>query len=104
MQAGLLPFGTGYHSNHLAIFVVINIDNILNTKIGAIQSITAWKLIQASQKERKIFIKEVDKHYNNQNIYNFRSTRIGMGHKPHRGIRMVQPRNGNQNVTRRETD
>jgi hypothetical protein len=72
MQAGLLLFGTGYHSDLRAIFVVINIDNILNTKIGAIQSITARKLIQAF--------------------------------KPQRGIRTVRPRNGNRNVTRRETD
>jgi ABC-type uncharacterized transport system fused permease/ATPase subunit len=70
MQAGLLPFGTGYHSNHPAIFVVVNIDSILNTKIGAIQSITARKLIQASRKEQKIFIEEVDKHFNNQNLCN----------------------------------
>jgi hypothetical protein len=69
-RSGLLPFGTGYHSDHRALFVVINIEGILGTKIGSINTIMARKLLQASPKERKIFLTEADKHYNNQNLYN----------------------------------
>jgi hypothetical protein len=50
-RSGLLPFGSGYHSDHRAMFVVLNIESILGTKIGSINMIMARKLIQASPKE-----------------------------------------------------
>jgi hypothetical protein len=51
--AGALPFGTGYHSDHRALFITINFEDFFNTKLGAIDTIAARKLIQASPKERK---------------------------------------------------
>jgi exonuclease III len=69
-RAGLLPFGTGYHSDHRAVFIVVNITAILKTLVNSIDTITARKLIQASPKERKMFLKEADKHFSNQNLYN----------------------------------
>jgi hypothetical protein len=42
---------------------------ILNAQVKPIDSITARKLIQATLKERKIFLDESDFHFQNQNIY-----------------------------------
>jgi hypothetical protein len=64
-RAGILPFGTGYHSDHRAIFIRVNIKNIPQTTIRSIDTITAQKMLQASLRERKIFLTEADKHFNN---------------------------------------
>jgi hypothetical protein len=47
-KAGILPFGTGYHSDHRSVFVAIKIDKILRATVQAIDSITARKLHQAT--------------------------------------------------------
>jgi hypothetical protein len=68
-KAGILPFGTGYQSDHRAIFVTINMENILSSKITATDTITARKLQQATPRERELFLREVNRYYENQNIY-----------------------------------
>jgi hypothetical protein len=68
-RAGALPFGTGYHSDHKALFITINFEDFFNTKLGAIDTIAARKLIQASPKERQKFMELVDTHFQNQNLY-----------------------------------
>jgi hypothetical protein len=68
-RSGMLPFGIGYPSDHRALFVKVNLEQILKTTIKAIDTITARKLTQATPRERKIFLEEVDKHFNNQNLY-----------------------------------
>jgi hypothetical protein len=67
--AGILPFGTGYHSDHKAIFTVIDFETFFNTKITPSDTITARNLVQATPKERKIFLESVDNHFQNQNIF-----------------------------------
>jgi hypothetical protein len=68
-RAGILPFGYGYQSDHRALFIKIQIGDILSTSVSPIDSITARKLIQATPKERKIFLEEVDRLLQNQNLY-----------------------------------
>jgi hypothetical protein len=68
-KAGILPFGTGYQSDHRAIFVAINMENILSSQIKAIDTITARKLQQATPRERETFLREVNRYLDNQNIY-----------------------------------
>jgi hypothetical protein len=68
-KAGILQFGTGYQSDHRALFVSIDIANILSAKVNAIDSITAWKLQQATPKEKEKFIQETDSYLNNNNVY-----------------------------------
>jgi hypothetical protein len=70
VEAGILPFGMGYHSDHRAIFVSIQMEKILTTKVQSSDSITARKLQQATPKERDIFIQEAHRYLDNQNIYN----------------------------------
>jgi hypothetical protein len=67
--AGILPFGIGYQSDHRALFASIDIENILTTKVQAIDSITARKLQQATPKEREKFIQETHFNLNNNNVY-----------------------------------
>jgi hypothetical protein len=67
--AGILPFGTGYQSDHRALFATINIEDILTTKVKAINSITARNLQQATPKEREKFIQETHFYLNNNNVY-----------------------------------
>jgi hypothetical protein len=69
-RAGILTFGIGYHSDHRALFIDIAIENILSTKVSTIDSITARKLIQATPRERQLFIQTVNEYLKNQNIYN----------------------------------
>jgi exonuclease III len=68
-RAGILPFGYGYQSDHRALFIKIQIGDILSTSVSPMDSITAWKPIQATPKERKIFLEEVDRLLQNQNLY-----------------------------------
>jgi hypothetical protein len=68
-KAGILPFGLGYHSDHRAVFAEIDLENILATQVTSVDSITARKLIQATPKERTIFIQKVHEFLENQNIY-----------------------------------
>jgi hypothetical protein len=70
VEAGILPFEMGYHSDHRAIFVSIQMEKILTTKVQSSDSITARKLQQAIPKERDIFIQEAHRYLDNQNIYN----------------------------------
>jgi hypothetical protein len=69
VTAGILPFGTGYQSDHRAIFASINIGKILSASVQAIDSITTRKLQQATPKERVVFIQETHSYLNNNNIY-----------------------------------
>lgn len=68
-KSGILPFGYGYHSDHRAIFAVIQIEKILSSQITTVDTITARKLQQAMPKERDIFLKEANRYLKNQNIY-----------------------------------
>lgn len=68
-RAGITPFGLGYHSDHRALFVTIDIEKILQSKTKAIDSITARKLQQTTPKERQIFLETVHYHFENQNVY-----------------------------------
>jgi hypothetical protein len=65
----MLPFGVGYHSDHRALFIKINLEKILSISVRPINTITARKLTQASPRERKIFLEEADCHFSNQNLY-----------------------------------
>jgi hypothetical protein len=51
------------------LFIRLRIEKILQAQVNPIDSITARKLIQATPKERKIFLEESDLHFQNQNIY-----------------------------------
>jgi hypothetical protein len=68
-RAGILPFGVGYMSDHRALFIKINLDELLSTRVQPIDSITARKLVQATPKERKIFLEAVNTHWTSQNLY-----------------------------------
>jgi hypothetical protein len=68
-RAGIMPFGTGYHSDHRAIFVDISIDNILSAKVTPVNSITARRLVQATPKERTIFLQKANEFMESQNVY-----------------------------------
>jgi hypothetical protein len=68
-KAGIVPFGYGYHSDHRAIFAVINIKKILSTSVSPVDSIAARKLHQATLKEREVFVNSVHTILDSQNIY-----------------------------------
>jgi hypothetical protein len=68
-RAGILPFGMGYPSDHRALFIKVNMGQILQMTIKAIDSITARKLTQATPREQNLFLEEVDKNFSNQNLY-----------------------------------
>jgi hypothetical protein len=51
------------------MFIGINFEEYFNAKIGAIETITARKIIQPSPKERRTFMEIVDIHFQNQNLY-----------------------------------
>jgi hypothetical protein len=51
--SGMLPFGTGYSSDHRQLFIQVNIAGILNTKINPLESIANRKIQNATPKERK---------------------------------------------------
>jgi hypothetical protein len=67
--AGMLPFGTGYNSDHRQIFVQINIAKILNTNIKPLESVYNRKLQNATPRERKKFIEEVHSYFLQQNLF-----------------------------------
>jgi hypothetical protein len=69
IKVGILPFGTGYQSDHRAIFAAINIEKILASNVQAIDSITARKLQQATPKEREVFVHETHEYLKNNNVY-----------------------------------
>jgi hypothetical protein len=52
--AGMLPFGTGYVSDHRAVFIQVNIGKILQSNVTAAESTYARKLRNATPKERQI--------------------------------------------------
>jgi hypothetical protein len=68
-RAGILPFGSGYMSDHRALFVKINFEKLFSTNVQSIDSTAARKLTQATPKERKIFLQEANLHFESQNIY-----------------------------------
>jgi hypothetical protein len=67
--AGIVPFGFGYPSDHQAIFVWINMGEIMQANISTIESRHARKLQNATPKERLKFLEAVHNHYQHQNIY-----------------------------------
>jgi hypothetical protein len=68
-NAGILPFGMGYHSDHRAIFATIQIDKVLMANVSTVDSITARKLQQATPRERETFILKAYEILENQNIF-----------------------------------
>jgi hypothetical protein len=68
--AGILPYGTGFSSDHRGIFIRIDMEKILNSSVSAGESIYARKLRNATPKEREKFIKETHSHYENQKLFN----------------------------------
>jgi hypothetical protein len=68
-DSGIVPYGFGYPSDHRALFIRINIGNILNTSISSIESLHARRLQNATPKERLGFIEAVHKHYQQQNLF-----------------------------------
>jgi hypothetical protein len=68
-SAGIVPFGYGYPSDHRALFIRVNIREILNATVSSIESRHARKLQNATPKERQMFIEYVHQHYEQQNLY-----------------------------------
>jgi hypothetical protein len=68
-DSGIVPFGFGYPSDHRALFIRINISKILNARVTAAESRHTRKLQNATPKERALFLKEVNAHYEQQNLY-----------------------------------
>jgi hypothetical protein len=68
-KAGILPFGTGYVSDHRASFIRIHIKQILQTTVSASESTYARKLQNAAPKERQRFLEETFNHYSKQNLF-----------------------------------
>jgi exonuclease III len=75
-RAGILPYGVGYESDHRALFVNIDIEKILQSKLNSIDSVTARKLQQATPKERQIFLETAHYHFENQNVYGNRQASL----------------------------
>jgi hypothetical protein len=67
--SGILPFGTGYSSDHRAVYIKINMESVLQSTISSIETRRARKLQQATPRERHIFIEKLNKHYESQNLY-----------------------------------
>jgi hypothetical protein len=68
-RAGIAPFGLGYQSDHRALFVILDIKQILQTAVSPIDSASARRLQQATPKERQIFLENTHFHFENQNLY-----------------------------------
>jgi hypothetical protein len=69
IESGIVPFGFGYPSNHRALFIQVNIGEILNTTVTTVESWLARKLQNATPKECTIFLEAVHKHYEQQNLF-----------------------------------
>jgi exonuclease III len=67
-QVGILPYGTGFSSDHRGIFIRVDMEKILSTSVSASESIYARKLQNATPKEREKFIDETHKHYECHNL------------------------------------
>jgi hypothetical protein len=67
--AGMLPFGTGYPSDHRQLFIQVNIASILNTKINPLESGANRKIQNATPKERKTFIDATHFYFAQQNLF-----------------------------------
>jgi hypothetical protein len=65
----MLPFGTGYSSDHRQLFIQVNIAGILNTKINPLESIANRKIQNATPKERKTFIEESHFYFSQHNLF-----------------------------------
>jgi hypothetical protein len=68
-DSGIVPFGFGYPSDHRALFIRINISEILKARVTAVESRHARKLQNATPKERALFLEAVNSHYEQQNLY-----------------------------------
>jgi hypothetical protein len=68
-SSGILPFCHGYPSHHRAIFVRVDMQNILQTEVNTMESNAARLLQSASPRERQKFLQELDNHYVAQNLY-----------------------------------
>lgn len=66
---GMLPFCYGYPSDHRAIFIKIDLQNVLSSKIHPTESIASRLIHSATPKEREKFLMELDAHYIAQNLY-----------------------------------
>jgi hypothetical protein len=65
----MLPFGTGYPSDHRQLFIQVNIASILNTKINPLESGANRKIQNATPKERKTFIDATHFYFAQQNLF-----------------------------------
>jgi hypothetical protein len=68
-SAGILPFRISYQSDHKALFVEINLEGLMKTKITWIDRVMARNLMQATRKERTTFLERADIHFLNHNLY-----------------------------------
>jgi hypothetical protein len=68
-SAGILPFGISYQSDHKALFVEINLEGLMKTKITLIETVMARNLMQATPKERTTFLERADIHFQYHNLY-----------------------------------
>jgi hypothetical protein len=68
-SCGMLPFCYGYPSDHRAVFIRINLKNILSSEIHAAETIATRLIHSATPKERTKFLQELDDHYEAQNLY-----------------------------------
>jgi hypothetical protein len=68
-HAGILPFGTGYISDHQPLFTSIEIAAVLESNVKPVESITARKLHQATPRECDIFLQEANLFLENLQTY-----------------------------------
>jgi hypothetical protein len=67
--AGMLPFGAGYVSDHRALFIRIDMEQILQSSVTPAESSYARKLCNATPKECQKFLEETHIHYTNHNLF-----------------------------------
>jgi hypothetical protein len=77
-RSGMIPYGVGYQSDHRALFIKANLQKILQMTVTQMDTIMARKLTQATPKECHIFLEQLDKHYQNQNLYKRLKTKAAL--------------------------
>jgi hypothetical protein len=68
-SSGILPFNIGYPSDHAPIYIRIDLQKILATEIHPIESHANRLIVSATPKERENFLRDLDAHYQAQNLY-----------------------------------
>jgi hypothetical protein len=68
-SSGILPFGSGYPSDHRAVFIKVDLSGVLSTQVQTVESMTSRLISSATPRERETFLQTVHKHYKAQNLY-----------------------------------